>query len=164
MSDGWTAWTLSGDVVGSMTLSGGRALSGQFHHDNTECRVWRREVASADGTLKAVLHIWYRGEQRLGAVYGTLAFDPRMTSTADVPDTGDQGGDRDSSGSASSGGDRFGGAWLVLEYVFDPDGAYRGSVTQRRRVEPVQGDRFRVSQSCVPSAELDSPPHGGFRR
>ena len=76
MSDGWTAWTPSGDVVGSMTLSGGRALSGQFHHDNAECRVWRREVASADGTLKAVLHIWYRGEQRLGAVYGTLAFDP----------------------------------------------------------------------------------------
>ena len=79
-SDGWTAWTPTGDnsagVVGSAALSGGRALSGQFHHDGAGCRVWRREVASTDGTLKAVLQIWYRGEQRLGAVYGTLGFEP----------------------------------------------------------------------------------------
>ena len=68
-----------------------------------------------------------------------------MTSTAD-----------------SSGGDRFGGAWLVVEYVFDPDGAYRGSVTQRRRVEPVQDGRFRVAQSCVPSAELAGHPMADF--
>ena len=75
-SDGWTAWTLHGDVAGSAALSGGRGLSGHFHHDAAGCRVWRREVASADGALKAVLNIWYRGEERLGALYGTLAFDP----------------------------------------------------------------------------------------
>ena len=75
-SDGWTAWIGVGDVAGSATLSGGRGLSGQFHHDRAERRVWRREVVSRDGATKAVLHIWYRGEERLGAVYGTLAFDP----------------------------------------------------------------------------------------
>ena len=75
-SDGWTAWTQQGDVAGSAVLSGGRGLSGHFHHHTAGCRVWRREVASADGAVKAVLHIWYRGEQRLGAVYGTMAFDP----------------------------------------------------------------------------------------
>ena len=75
-SDGWTAWTPTGNVAGSAALSGGRGLSGHFHHDAAGCRVWRREVASLDGSTKAVLHIWYRGEERLGAVYGTLAFDP----------------------------------------------------------------------------------------
>ncbi len=75
-SDGWTAWTPAGDVVGSAALSGGRGLSGHFHHDTAGCRVWHREVASLDGSTKAVLHIWYRGEERLGALYGTLAFDP----------------------------------------------------------------------------------------
>lgn len=39
-----------------------------------------REVASRDGTTKAVLHVWYRGEERLGAAYGTLAFDPASTT------------------------------------------------------------------------------------
>ena len=73
-SDGWTAWT-SGEVAGSAAVSGGRGLSGHFHHDRAGRRVWRREVASLDGSIKAVLHIWYRGEQRLGALYGTLAFD-----------------------------------------------------------------------------------------
>ena len=80
VSDGWTAWTPAGDaagsVVGSAALSGGRGLSGHFHHDTAGRRVWRREVASLDGSTKAVLHIWYRGEERLGALYGTLAFDP----------------------------------------------------------------------------------------
>jgi hypothetical protein len=75
-SDGWTAWTGHGDVAGSAALSGGRGLSGQFHHDGAGRRVWRREIAAADGSVKAVLHIWYRGEQRLGAAYGTMAFDP----------------------------------------------------------------------------------------
>ena len=75
-SDGWTAWTPAGDVAGSAALSGGRGLSGHFHHDTAGCRVWRREAVSLDGATKAVLHIWYRGEERLGALYGTLAFDP----------------------------------------------------------------------------------------
>ena len=75
-SDGWTAWTPAGDFAGSAALSGGRGLSGHFHNDPAGCRVWRREVASLDGSTKAVLHIWYRGEERLGALYGTVAFDP----------------------------------------------------------------------------------------
>ena len=76
LSDGWTAWTPVGNLMGSGTFSGGRGFSGQFHLHDQGLRVWRREVASRDGTLKAVLHIWYRGEQRLGAAYGALAFEP----------------------------------------------------------------------------------------
>ena len=75
-SDGWTAWTPAGDFAGSAALSGGRGLSGHFHNDPAGRRVWRREVASLDGSTKAVLHIWYRGEERLGALYGILAFEP----------------------------------------------------------------------------------------
>ena len=60
----------------SAALSGGRGLSGHFHNDPAGRRVWRREVASLDGSTKAVLHIWYRGEERLGALYGILAFEP----------------------------------------------------------------------------------------
>ena len=75
-SDGWSAWTPNGEVTGSATLSGGRGLSGQFHHQTDGLRVWRREVAALDGTMKAVLCIWYRGSERVGASYGTLAFDP----------------------------------------------------------------------------------------
>ena len=76
LSDGWAAWTSAGDLMGSGSLSGGRGFSGQFHLHRHGLRVWRREVVSRDGTIKAVLHIWYRGEQRLGAAYGVLAFDP----------------------------------------------------------------------------------------
>ncbi|MCY4273651.1 MAG: hypothetical protein OXF00_13530 [bacterium] len=75
-SDGWTAWASAGALMGSGDLSGGRGFSGQFHLLSEGLRVWRREVSSRDGTLKAVLHIWYRGEQRLGAAYGALAFLP----------------------------------------------------------------------------------------
>ena len=71
-------------------------------------------------------------------------------------------GSGDSSGGDRFGGDRFGGAWLVTEYVFDPDGALRGSVAQRRRVEPVSGGGFRVTQSCKPSPELAGHPMAGF--
>ncbi len=76
VSNGLEVWTPVGDVVGSAILGGGRGLSGHFHHMADGLRVWRREVASLDGVLKAVLYLWYRGEQRLGAVYGTLQFDP----------------------------------------------------------------------------------------
>ncbi|MYH71734.1 MAG: hypothetical protein F4153_04035 [Acidimicrobiia bacterium] len=76
LSDGWTAWTPAGDLMGSGSLSGGRGFSGQFHLLLEGLRVWRREVVSRDGTIKAVLHIWYRGEQRIGAAYGALAFQP----------------------------------------------------------------------------------------
>ena len=60
------------------------------------------------------------------------------------------------------GGDRFGGAWLVSEHVFDPDGTYRGSVVQRRRVEPVQEGRLRVIQRCQPSPGLEGHPMADF--
>ena len=62
----------------------------------------------------------------------------------------------------SPGGDRFDGAWLVTEHVYDPDGAYRGPVIQRRRVEPVGEGRFRVVQHCEPSPELDGHPMAEF--
>ena len=69
----------------------------------------------------------------------------------------------DSSAPDSPGdGDSFGGAWLVTEYVFDLDGSYRGSVVQRRRVEPAPGGGFRVTQSCEPSPELDDHPMAAF--
>jgi len=70
------AWTSMGPAVGSYNLSGGRALAGTFHHLEAGLRVWRREVATSDGQLKAVLHNWYRGGQRIGAQYGVLRFNP----------------------------------------------------------------------------------------
>jgi len=50
--------------------------------------------------------------------------------------------------------DRFGGAWLVTEYVFDPDGTHVGIVRQRRTVEPIDDGRLRVIQVCEPGPEL----------
>jgi hypothetical protein len=37
--------------------------------------VWLREVAALDGTMKGVVQMWYRGEQRIGAMYGALSFE-----------------------------------------------------------------------------------------
>ena len=73
-TNGWLAWSKAGEVVGSYSLSGGRALSGEFHHLAQGLRVWRREVISHDGTTKAVVHNWYRGGQRVGVQYGVLSF------------------------------------------------------------------------------------------
>ena len=70
------AWTTMGAATGSYNLTGGRALSGTFHHLDAGLRVWRREVSTNDGRLKAVLHNWYRGGQRIGAQYGVLKFTP----------------------------------------------------------------------------------------
>lgn len=70
------AWTPPGAVVGSYSLSGGRALSGQFHHLERELRVWRREVVSHDGSMKVVVHTWYRGGTRIGVQFGVLTFVP----------------------------------------------------------------------------------------
>ena len=61
-----------------------------------------------------------------------------------------------------TGADRFGGAWLVTEHVYDPDGTYRGSVAQRRRVEPADRGRVRVVQHCEPSPDLDGHPMAAF--
>ena len=61
-----------------------------------------------------------------------------------------------------SSDDSFGGAWLVIEYVFDPDGAYRGEVTQRRIVEHAGQGRLRVTQHCHPSPDLADHPMAAF--
>ena len=71
----WEAWSEAGDLVGSYSLSGGRALSGHFHFLPTHLRLWRREVVSHDGRHKAVLHTWYRGGERVGVQFGVLEFE-----------------------------------------------------------------------------------------
>ncbi len=74
-TNGRQAWTKPGSVVGSYSLSGGRALSGQFHFLDEQLRLWRREVVSHDGVMKVVVHIWYRGGQRVGVQFGVLDFE-----------------------------------------------------------------------------------------
>ena len=64
--------------------------------------------------------------------------------------------------SGGAGRDPFAGAWLVMEHVYDPGGAYRGSVAQRRRVEPAGGGRLQVTQRCEPSPDLDGHPMAAF--
>jgi hypothetical protein len=58
--------------------------------------------------------------------------------------------------------DRFDGAWAVVEYVFDPDGTFRGVVDQRRLVEPVADGHLRVTQICRSSPELAGHPMAAF--
>jgi hypothetical protein len=70
----WQAWSAEGEFVGSYSLYGGRALAGTFHHLTDDLRVWRREVVSADGAYKALVNLWYRGEERLGAEWGLLKY------------------------------------------------------------------------------------------
>ena len=61
-----------------------------------------------------------------------------------------------------SRGDRFGGAWLVVEYVFDSDGTFCGEVAQRRIVEQAGVGLLRVTQECQPSPELADHPMAAF--
>ena len=58
--------------------------------------------------------------------------------------------------------DRFGGAWLVTEYVYNSDGSFAGTISQRRIVGQGEGDRLRVTQFCEPSPELVDHPMGAF--
>jgi hypothetical protein len=60
------------------------------------------------------------------------------------------------------GGDNFGGAWLVTEYVYNPDGTFAGIVKQRRIVEAIDDGRLRVTQFCEPSDELADHAMGAF--
>jgi hypothetical protein len=69
------AWTGAGDVVGSYSHMGGRALSGQFHHLEQELRVWWREVVTGDGSKKIVFQNFYRGGQRVGIQYGLMHYE-----------------------------------------------------------------------------------------
>ena len=62
------------------SVNGGRGFSGQFHNRADGLRMWRREVAALDGTVKAVLHIWCRGEERVGATHDSLSFTPVSTT------------------------------------------------------------------------------------
>lgn len=72
----WQAWaTDDSEIVGSYSLSGGRALSGQFYHRETHLRCWRREVVTLDGKRKAVVQHWYRGGQRVGSQFGVMEFE-----------------------------------------------------------------------------------------
>jgi hypothetical protein len=80
-TNGWQAWSgesaasAASGVVGSYSLSGGRALGGHFHFASDGLRLWRREVVSSDGRCKAILHTWYRGGERIGAQFGVLMFE-----------------------------------------------------------------------------------------
>lgn len=77
VTNNWQAWTTEdSEIVGSYSLSGGRALSGQFYHRESHLRCWRREVVTLDGKRKAVLQHWYRGGQRIGSQFGVMAFEP----------------------------------------------------------------------------------------
>lgn len=75
-SDGRRHWTGGGDVVGSESLWGGRALAGTLLFGRDCLRLWRREVARRDGSSKGVLHMWYRGGTRVGVAHGVLEFAP----------------------------------------------------------------------------------------
>lgn len=50
--------------------------------------------------------------------------------------------------------DKFGGAWRVREYVFDPSGPLVGTVEQTRHVESRGEGRLAVIQDCMPDADL----------
>lgn len=75
-ADGRQRWTGGGDVVGSESLWGGRALAGTLLFGRDRLRLWRREVARRDGSSKGVLHMWYRGGTRVGVAHGVLEFAP----------------------------------------------------------------------------------------
>ncbi len=69
-------WSAPGDITGSASIWGGRALAGQFLYVKDGLRLWRREVVTRCGNLKGVVHIWYRGGARIGITYGALEFTP----------------------------------------------------------------------------------------
>ena len=73
----WQAWsTAESDIVGSYSLSGGRALSGQLYYRQSHLRCWQREVVTLDGQHKAIVQHWYQGNQWLGSQFGLLHFEP----------------------------------------------------------------------------------------
>jgi hypothetical protein len=58
--------------------------------------------------------------------------------------------------------DTFLGAWLVSEYVYNPDGRFVGIIHQRRELAQLANGRIRVTQHCQPSAALDGHPMARF--
>ena len=73
--NGYQAYSEAGDYVGSYSLYGGRALSGDFHYLPSGLRVTRREVCSGDGGYKAVVNTWYEGEKKIAFEWGFLKFE-----------------------------------------------------------------------------------------
>ncbi|MGI9646526.1 MAG: hypothetical protein ACR2O6_14570 [Ilumatobacteraceae bacterium] len=59
--------------------------------------------------------------------------------------------------------DGFVGAWLVTEYVHDPDGTFAGVVHQRRLLRMLESGAVRVTQVCEPDAALAGHPMDAFR-
>ena len=57
---------------------------------------------------------------------------------------------------------KFLGAWLVTEYVYNPNGRFIGIVRQRRELEEVGNGRLRVTQHCEPEAALRDHAMGAF--
>ena len=82
-SDGRHRWTGPAGAVGSESLWGGRAVSGNLIFGGPGLRLWRREVARSDGRRKGVLHTWYRGGTRLGTAHGVLHFYPADRAISD---------------------------------------------------------------------------------
>jgi hypothetical protein len=75
LTDGRRAWaTATSAVVGSYSLDGGRAASGQLYHRDAHLRCWLRSVVTLDGRRKAVVQHWYRGGRRVGTQFGVLDF------------------------------------------------------------------------------------------
>ncbi len=58
--------------------------------------------------------------------------------------------------------DRFLGAWRVTEYVYDPDGTFRGIVRQHRRLAAAEKGGLRLIQTCKPEASLRHHPMQDF--
>ncbi len=57
----------------------------------------------------------------------------------------------------------FLGAWLVSEYVYNPDGSFAGINRQRRELHTLENGHIRVTQTCNPASELESHALGRFR-
>ncbi len=72
--DANTSFAPTGNFVGSSTAAGGRAASGTFLHCGDNRRLWKREVCASSGVEKAVLHLWYEGDRRVGAATGVLTY------------------------------------------------------------------------------------------
>lgn len=58
--------------------------------------------------------------------------------------------------------DTFLGAWLVSEYIYNPDGRFAGIVRQRRELTQLANGRIRVTQHCTPDAALQTQAMGQF--
>jgi len=161
----WSTTTDPGSLTGSATLVGGRALSGSFSVPAQGLRVWRREVASADGSRKAVVHHWYRGDEPVGVVTGVVTREAEPRGGPSKLATGDLaiGPQRHGRPTGDASSDRFLGAWLVTEHVFDPaTRRHLGDVRQRRTLRRDDDGSLLITQVCEPDASLDGHPMAGF--